>query len=373
VSGARAAERSTAPAPAGAVDPAFWHGRRVLVTGDTGFKGAWLCLWLQRMGALVSGYSDAVPTSPSLYELARLGERSESLRGDVRDLEALAGALGELGPEVVVHMAAQPLVRRSHQDPAGTFGVNALGTVNLLEAVRRANGVRAVVVVTTDKVYAEGPGTHAEDDALGGSDPFSASKACAELAADTYRSAFFSAPAAPAVATARAGNVIGGGDWGEDRLVPDLVRAALAGERVRIRNPDAIRPWQHVLNPLSGYLALARRLLEEPSAAGEWNFGPAPADERPVRWVIERLARHWGEEIRWEPDAGDRPRESPVLRIDSARARGLLGWEPRWDLDAGLAAVAAWHRAVAHGADPREVCMAQIDAFYAGDAPPAGA
>jgi CDP-glucose 4,6-dehydratase len=344
----------------------------VLVTGHTGFKGSWLCLWLEVLGARVSGFSDGVPAGPSLYDLARVGDGIASAEGDVRDLAALEEAFRDHPPEVVFHMAAQPLVRRSYREPATTFEVNALGTVNLLEAVRRAQGVRAVVAVTTDKVYSEGTGTHSEDDPLGGSDPYSASKACAELAAGTWRDAFFTGPESPALATARAGNVIGGGDWAQERLVPDLVRAALDGRAARIRNPDAVRPWQHVLNPLSGYLVLAQSLCESRDTAGAWNFGPAPADEQPVRWIAERLAHHWGEPIPWEHDRSGQAHEAPVLRVDSARARERLGWEPRWDLERGLGAVAEWHRAVAAGADPRAVSLEQVTRFGSSVPAPAG-
>ena len=347
------------------VDPVFWSGRRVLVTGHTGFKGAWLSLWLSSLGAEVVGFSRGAPTAPSLFELSRLDELVESFAGDVRDGGALRDAVSRARPDVVIHMAAQPLVRRGFSHPVETYETNVMGTVNVLEAAR-AGEVRAVVVVTTDKCYAERPGggPHRETDALGGRDPYSSSKACAELVAAAYRDSFFGG--GPRLATARAGNVIGGGDWAEDRLVPDLVGALLDGRRLRLRNPDAIRPWQHVLCPLSGYLLLAQALCESDAAADAWNLGPDPEDARPVRWVVERLAGLLGEGLQWEEDRGAGPPEAPHLTLDSSRARSALGWRPAWSLDDALTSIAAWYQGHRAGEDARDLTLGQIQAYASG-------
>jgi CDP-glucose 4,6-dehydratase len=349
-------------------DPAFWAGRRVLVTGHTGFKGAWLSLWLARLGARVTGFSDGVPTDPSLHALARVDELAERHDGDVRDADRVAAVVARARPEVVLHLAAQPMVRRSFAEPVATYATNVLGTAHVLDAVRRAPGdVRVVIVVTSDKAYAnrEWPWGYREDEALGGHDPYSSSKAAAELVAAAYRSSYFTGPDAPRVATARAGNVIGGGDWGEDRLLPDLFRAALAGTPVRVRNPDAVRPWQHVLNPLGGYLRLAERAWEDPAAAQAYNFGPADEDARTVGWIVERVGELWDGDLRWEVDPGPHPHEAHWLKVDSSLARGALGWRPAWDLDAALRATIAWFAAHRDGEDARAVTHAQIDAFGA--------
>jgi CDP-glucose 4,6-dehydratase len=345
------------------VDPAFWSGRRVLVTGHTGFKGSWLSLWLQELGAEVSGFGLDAPTEPALYEAARVGDGMAGVRaGDVRDRAGVADAVAAFDPDVLLHLAAQPIVRASFEDPVGTYETNVTGTAHVLDAAVRS-GVRAVVVVTSDKCYAPRPdGARCrEGDPLGGADPYSSSKACAELVAAAWRDSF--GADGPAIATVRAGNVIGGGDWAADRLVPDAVRAALAGEPLLVRNPDAVRPWQHVLNPLSGYLEVAQRLGEDPGAAGPWNFGPEPGDELPVRAIADRLAQLWGEGLEWRTEGDGGPPETAVLRLDSTRAHERLGWEPRWHLDDALAATVDWFRAWAGGADARAVTAAQIAAF----------
>lgn len=347
------------------VDPVFWRDRRVLVTGHNGFKGAWLCLWLQMLGARVSGVSlPAPPTTPSLYELAGVEQGMEtSIAGDVRDGAALATILAHAAPEIVIHMAAQPLVRASFAAPAETFAINALGTAHLLDAVRSCPDVRAVVVVTSDKCYAPHPDgrPHAEDDPLGGKDPYSASKACAELVAAAYRESFFSDPGGPRVATARAGNVIGGGDFGAERLLPDLFRAALADEPLLLRHPDAIRPWQHVLSPLSGYLSLAQALCESSDYARAWNFGPDASDALSVREIVERTANLWPRTLRWRADEHEHPRENPALRLDSTRAREGLGWEPSLSLERGLELAVGWFRAYGDDDDMRARTLEQID------------
>jgi CDP-glucose 4,6-dehydratase len=329
-------------------------------------------LWLQALGARVSGLAPGPPTRPSLYELAGIGARMDRERAiDVRDAEALRGALREARPEVMLHLAAQPMVRRSLRDPALTYAVNVLGTVNVLEAVRlQAGDVRAVVVVTSDKCY-ENPGDRSrrfvEGDPLGGSDPYSSSKACAELVTASYRRSFFStedsSPPGPRIASARAGNVIGGGDWGEDRLIGDIVRAVRAGATVKVRNPDAVRPWQHVLNPLSGYLLLAQELCGSPPAAQAWNFGPRDGDARTVGWIVERLEALWGGALRWELDGAENPPEASHLALDSSKAERELGWRAEWDLGEALQRIVQWHEAERGGEDMRGTSLAQIERF----------
>jgi CDP-glucose 4,6-dehydratase len=348
------------------VEPAFWRDRRVLLTGHTGFKGAWLALWLQSLGARVSGFSLDVPTHPSLYELARVGEGMESVVGDVREPGAITSALASSSPEIVVHMAAQSLVRRSFTEPRATYETNVMGTVNVLDAVRVAGGdVRAVIVVTSDKCYEnrEWEWGYREDESMGGHDPYSSSKGCAELVTSAYRRSFFSQAASARVASARAGNVIGGGDWGEDRLVPDIMRAALAGEDVRIRNPNSIRPWQHVLNPLSGYLVLAQALWDSAEHASGWNFGPAEEDARAVGWLVERLEELWPGELRSSLDDGPHPHEARYLKLDSSHARTRLGWRPPVALEAALSSIVEWYRALEEERDMREITLAQIESF----------
>jgi CDP-glucose 4,6-dehydratase len=349
------------------IDSDFWAQRRVLITGHTGFKGAWLSLWLQSLGAAVTGLSSGPPTRPSLYELAGVGANIREHAVDVRDAEEVREALGRSRPEIVLHLAAQPMVRRSLSDPAMTYEVNVLGTVNVLEAVRSAGGeARAVVVVTSDKCY-ENPGgacrRFVESDRLGGDDPYSSSKACAELVTAAYRTSFFSGEDCPRVATARAGNVIGGGDWGEDRLLPDIVRAVQAGNPLRVRNPQAVRPWQHVLNPLSGYLRLAEELWRTNEAARAWNFGPREDDVRTVSWVVERLAALWGGALRWELDEASNPPEAGHLALDSSAAERGLGWRATWDLEEALQRVVDWHEAHRLGEDMRRVSLEQIERF----------
>jgi CDP-glucose 4,6-dehydratase len=348
------------------VDPAFWRGRSVLLTGHTGFKGAWLSLWLQSLGARVTGVSLREPPSePSLYVLARVGEQmAASVACDVRDPSALTAAVSDACPEIVIHMAAQPLVRRSFAAPRETYEANVLGTVNLLDAVRACEGVRAVVVVTSDKCYEphQLERGYREGDPLGGHDPYSSSKAAAELVTSAYRRSFFADPEGPRVASARAGNVIGGGDWGEDRLVPDIVRAALAGDVLRLRNPGAVRPWQHVLCPLGGYLLLAQVLCNSFDYACAWNFGPDARDARTVEWVVARFGELWPGELCWERDESEHPPETSRLELDSTRARELLGWVPLLGLDAALQGTVDWYRAWVDGRDLREVTLTQIAA-----------
>jgi CDP-glucose 4,6-dehydratase len=339
-------------------------GRRVLVTGHTGFKGAWLSLWLQSLGAEVSGLARGRAGGPSLYELAGVGAAMREFAVDVRDAEAVRDALARADPEVVLHLAAQPLVRRSLRDPVLTYEVNVMGTVNVLDAVRQAGvAVRAVVVVTSDKSYentGEASRRFVEGDPLGGDDPYSSSKACAELVASAYRRSFFSTADAPRVATARAGNVIGGGDWGEDRLIADAMRALERSEALPVRNPHAVRPWQHVLNPLAGYLMLAQALWSDPGAAQAWNFGPSAGDARTVGWILERLGELWGGALDWKLDERANPPEAHHLALDSSKAERELQWRPSWELDDALALVVEWHRAHRAGEAMRAVSLAQI-------------
>ncbi|HEY3189868.1 MAG TPA: CDP-glucose 4,6-dehydratase [Solirubrobacteraceae bacterium] len=342
------------------IDPDFWRGRRVLVTGHTGFKGSWLSLWLVSLGAEVAGLSTPPPTEPSLYELARVGELVASTDADVRDAEAVTAAVSRARPEVIVHMAAQSLVRPSFAVPRETYEINVMGTVNVLEAARAAGDVGTVLVVTSDKCYEnrEWEWPYREDDPKGGFDPYSSSKACQELVAAAWRRSFDLR-----IATGRAGNVIGGGDWALDRLVPDAMRAALSGTPLRVRFPDAIRPWQHVLNPLEGYLRLIQAAWDDPRHADGFNFGPEERDVRPVRDILDGLAERWGDGLAWEHDGGEHPHEAGVLKLDSSRARARLGWAPRWDLETGLAAVIEWTKAYQAGDDPRATTLAQIEAF----------
>ena len=374
------------------IEADFWAQRRVLLTGHTGFKGAWLSLWLQSLGAQVSGLAPSAPTEPSLYELAGVGAGMTEYAVDIRDARAVQDAMRRARPEIVLHLAAQPMVRRSLVDPVLTYEVNVMGTVNLLDAVRTAGEqVRAVVVVTSDKCYenlggaagsaregtpgdarggvsGSSPGgarAFVEDDPMGGSDPYSSSKGCAELVTAAYRRSFFCGEGSARVATARAGNVIGGGDWGEDRLIADIVRAATgsSGEPIRLRNPAAVRPWQHVLNPLSGYLLLAEELTRGTDAARGWNFGPPASDARPVSWIVERMREQWNDAFSWELDPGENPPEARYLTLDSGQAEHELGWHAGWDLAEALRRIVLWHEAHARGENMRSCSLGQIAEF----------
>jgi CDP-glucose 4,6-dehydratase len=352
------------------VDKSFWAGKVVLLTGHTGFKGSWLSLWLQSMGANVIGYALSPPTDPSLFVAANVIDGLTSIEGDVRDLPALVSVFKKYRPEIVIHMAAQSLVRYSYANPVETYSTNVMGTVHLLEAARQADSVRVIINVTSDKCYEnrEWLWGYRENEAMGGYDPYSNSKGCAELVTAAYRNSYFNpadfAKHGMALATARAGNVIGGGDWAENRLIPDIIRAIVDGEPVLIRNPHAIRPWQHVLEPLSGYLMLAKRLWEDGPAYSEaWNFGPNDQDTKPVSWIAERLTKSWGQGARWIVDSGHHPHEAHYLKLDCSKARSLLEWQPRWHLEETLDAIIEWHRSYRSGKDMREITLQQINKY----------
>jgi CDP-glucose 4,6-dehydratase len=344
----------------------WWRDRDVFVTGHSGFKGAWLCLLLHRLGAKVHGFSLPAPTEPSLFNLARLETMFDTQVGDVRDLAALTESLRRSRAEIVIHMAAQSLVRESYHDPVATFATNVMGTVNLLEAVRKVGeAVRAVLVVTTDKCYenAESTTGYIESDRLGGHDPYSSSKACAELATSAYRQSFFDG-STTAIASARAGNVIGGGDWAKDRLIPDLIAAFASGKKAVIRHPESVRPWQFVLDPLAGYLSLLRKLREEGREFAEaWNFGPLEQEAKPVRWMADEMVGHWGDSAGWEPMPGKHPHETKCLRLDAGKAISRLNWRPRTDLVTALEWTADWYAAWHRGADVQKVSNEQIDDY----------
>jgi CDP-glucose 4,6-dehydratase len=343
----------------------FWRGKRVFLTGHTGFKGSWLSLWLQSLGAELIGFALAPPTQPSLFEVAHIADGMRSIIGDIRDLDTLKRAMQVAQPEIVVHMAAQALVRRSYQNPVETYSTNVMGTVNLLEAVRHTPGVKAVVVVTTDKCYEnhEWVWGYRENEPMGGHDPYSNSKGCAELVASAYRRSFLQDQNV-AVATARAGNVIGGGDWANDRLIPDILRAFEQNQPVVIRNPHATRPWQHVLEPLSGYLTLAEHLYTQGQTFTEgWNFGPQDDDARPVEWIVEHMVNSWGNSASWQRDGGTHPHEANYLKLDISKAKARLNWQPRWPLATALEKIAAWHQAYLASTNMHEFTMQQIAGY----------
>lgn len=349
------------------ISAGFWRGKRTLVTGHTGFKGAWLTLWLQSLGADVTGLSLA-PEGECLFSAARASTGIRSVTGDIRDPSLVTRVFAQCRPEVVLHLAAQSLVRRSYRDPVATYATNVLGTVNVLEAARHSPGLAAVVIVTSDKCYEnrESGKEFSEDAPLGGRDPYSSSKACAELVASAYRESYFSGSGhAAAIATARAGNVIGGGDWGEDRLIPDLVAAAVRRQAPVIRNPDAVRPWQHVLDPLRGYLMLAQKLAgpDGRSYAEAWNFGPSHRGARDVRWIVEHFKLRWGNEDPWIHDHAAHPHESRFLTIDSGKARDRLGWQTLLGVEQALELTVDWYRCLHKGEDMREASFAQLQGY----------
>lgn len=345
----------------------FWCGKRVLVTGHTGFKGSWLSLWLQSLGAKLRGIALEPPSEPALFDAARVAEGMEHHVTDIRDFAAVRAQLDDFQPEIVIHMAAQPLVRLSYNEPVETYATNVMGTVHVLEAARLAGSVKVIVNITTDKCYEnrEWVWGYREDDPMGGHDPYSSSKGCAELVSSAYRKSFLQ-EAGIAMATARAGNVIGGGDWALDRLVPDILRALEKRQSVLIRNPHAIRPWQHVLEPLSGYLLLAERLyLHRQLDAEGWNFGPRDDDARSVQWIVEYLCELWGGDASWTLQPGNHPHEASFLKLDISKARQRLQWTPRWSLELTLKNITEWHQSWIKGEDMRAICMSQIRKYGA--------
>ena len=346
-------------------NPAFWRNKRVLMTGHTGFKGSWLSLWLQSMGAELRGVALPPPSSPALFDIARVGASMDHQLADIRDFDKVRTLFSDFKPEIVIHMAAQPLVRLSYQQPVETFATTVMGTVHVLEAARHAGSVRAIVNITTDKCYEnrEWIWGYRENEPMGGHDPYSSSKGCAELVSSAYRKSFLQ-DAGIAMATARAGNVIGGGDWAPDRLVPDILAALQRQEPVQIRNPHATRPWQHVLEPLSGYLLLAERLYESGQADAEgWNFGPRDEDAQPVQWIVERLCAAWGSNASWHLQPGEHPHEAHFLKLDISKARQRLHWAPRWPLDNALSHIIDWHQAWLAGNDMHAFCLDQISQY----------
>ena len=353
------------------VDPSFWHGKQVLITGHTGFKGSWLSLWLTQMGAKVTGYALSPHTTPNLFDILQLRDQlTQSYVADIRDLSMLQNALNAAKPEVVIHMAAQPLVRHSYVEPVETFATNVMGTVHLLESVRHCDSVRATVIVTTDKCYdnREWVWGYRENDPMGGQDPYSSSKGCAELVTAVYRSSYFSKSTdrqgLSMVASARAGNVIGGGDWSADRLIPDAIRSFSAKQVLSIRNPHATRPWQHVLEPLSGYIVLAQRLYNDGAPfAQAWNFGPHPEDTCSVQEVVEQLIAVWGQGARWVCDEEVHLHEARALKLDISKAHYLLAWKPHWNISTAIEKTVEWYRAHADHTDMLAFTLKQIDQY----------
>lgn len=351
----------------------FWKGRKVFITGHTGFKGSWLSMILQHLGAELTGYALVPPTDPSLYELAGLDSFVRSHISDIRDLPALKAALVGSEAEIIFHMAAQALVLDSYKDPVDTYSTNVMGSMHLLQAVREAPAVRVVVMITTDKCYEnrEWIWGYRENDPLGGYDPYSSSKACVEILTASMRNSFFQPSAYEqhhvAVASARAGNVIGGGDWARDRLIPDIIRALLNNEKIIIRNPSAIRPWQHVLEPLAGYILLAEKLFREgPRFAEAWNFGPEDADTGRVEWIVKCICELWGHEPGYEVVANKQHHEAGYLRLDCSKAKHQLGWKPRWNLDIAIENIIGWTKVYRDKGDIREVCLKQIEGYFNG-------
>jgi len=350
----------------------FWQGKRVFVTGHSGFKGSWLSLWLSQLGASVTGFSLPPPTRPSLFEEAGVAKHTHCFEGDIRDPAALRQALNSSAPEIVIHMAAQSIVRASYQDPLGTYLTNVMGTANLMDAIRTCKSVRAVVVITSDKCYEnqEWIWPYREDDRLGGHDPYSSSKACAELLVSSYRNSYFPlerySEHGVSIATARAGNVIGGGDWAKDRLIPDLMRGFSAGEVVNIRNPGAIRPWQHVLEPLRGYLMLAEKVYAAgASFSGGWNFGPNYADAKPVEWIVRRIASLWGAGAAFNFDAGNHPHEANLLKLDWSKAASELNWEPAFSIERTIEFTVDWYRRWTAGEPAASLVNRQLEEYSA--------
>jgi CDP-glucose 4,6-dehydratase len=347
------------------VNPTFWNNKRVLLTGHTGFKGSWLSLWLQSLGAEVRGIALAPPTSPSLFEMAKVSKGMDSHLQDIRFFEKIKLLFDDFKPEILIHMAAQPLVRLSYIQPLETFATNVMGTVNILEAARQTNSIKTIVNITSDKCYENSGLNHSysESEPMGGHDPYSSSKGCAELVSSAYSRSFM-VEQGISMGSARAGNVIGGGDWASDRLIPDILRSIEKGESIYLRNPNSIRPWQHVLEPLSGYLILAEYLYEnEPCQSEGWNFGPCSNGERSVSWVVDYLCKTYGCNQKWSKQPGDHPHEAEFLKLDISKARDRLHWEPQWNLETALNRTVEWHKYWLDGEDVRAICFDQIASY----------
>jgi len=352
------------------MDRAFWNQKKTLITGHTGFKGSWLSLWLQKLGSEISGFSLRPPTHPSLFEVAHIEEGMSSIIGDIRNFENLQESLKKIQPEIIFHLAAQSLVRPSYQNPLETYATNVMGTANLLEAIRHTPSVRVVIIVTSDKCYEnrEWDWGYREVDPVGGYDPYSNSKGCAELITSAFRNSFFNPEEYPkhkvVIASARAGNVIGGGDWANDRLIPDILNGISKNETITIRNPKAIRPWQHVLEPLSGYLLLAEKLWKDGTKySGAWNFGPNDEDAKPVAWIADKLVTFWGDKTTWTLDKNANPHEAHYLKLDCSKAKTHLGWKPRWNLEIALKEIVSWHKAYQSKLPMRDFTLQQINHF----------
>jgi CDP-glucose 4,6-dehydratase len=350
----------------GKVNTSFWKGKKVFVTGHTGFKGSWLSLWLQDMGAIVKGFALEPNTTPNLFNEAKVGLNMDSEIGDITDLKCITDSMMAFNPEILFHMAAQPLVRLSYQEPVLTYATNVMGTVNVLEAARNCVNLKAIVSVTTDKCYEnkEWAWGYRENEPMGGHDPYSSSKGCAELVTSAYRKSFFNEANSAFLASARAGNVIGGGDWSDDRLIPDILKAFEKNEPVIVRNPISTRPWQHVLEPLSGYLVLAQHLYEEGNNFAEgWNFGPKDEDCKPVSWILDEMVTKWGKGASWELDKNNNPHEAGYLKLDCSKAAKQLNWYPKWNLEDTLESIVNWHQNYLSGKNIQEQCLLEIAKF----------
>tara|TARA_B110000003_G_scaffold276558_1_gene323874 strand:- start:11437 stop:12495 length:1059 start_codon:yes stop_codon:yes gene_type:complete len=343
----------------------FWKDKKVFITGHSGFKGSWMCLWLESMGADIAGYSLEPSSSPNLFSESDVGRNINNTFADIRDLSTLTNAISSFKPEIVIHMAAQPLVRKSYEDPIETFSTNIMGTVNLLDVIRHMDGVKAVVNVTTDKCYEnkEWLWAYRENEPMGGHDPYSSSKACSELVTRAFTKSYYSS-LTTALASARAGNVVGGGDWSNDRLIPDILLAFQEHRPVVIRNPKSTRPWQHVLEPIHGYLLLAEKLYNDGQQfSSAWNFGPKDEDSKSVEWILDEMVSRWGDEAEWVNDTNDNPHEANYLKLDISKASIKLGWEPKWDLHKTLSHIVSWHKDWLSGVPARELCIDQINEF----------
>lgn len=351
--------------------PGFYENKRILITGNTGFKGSWLCLLLNKLGADVYGYALLPPTNPSLFDEAEIGKLMTTTIGDIRDYDLLLKTLKKVQPELIIHLAAQALVRESYRNPRETYEINVMGTVNLLEAARQVGSVKAILNVTTDKCYEnkEWHWGYREIEPMGGFDPYSNSKGCSELVTSSFRSSFFNPDEyqkhGVALASARAGNVIGGGDWADDRLIPDFIRSITKGEKLKIRSPYAIRPWQHVLEPLSGYLALCEKLYVAGTEYAEaWNFGPDDKDAQNVEWITKTICNLWGEGVSFEIDTNPQPHEANYLKLDCSKAKAELGWTPKWNIATTLKKIVDWNKSYLKGENMRDVCQKQINEYY---------